>query len=466
MASRHGERRIHPGWWTLILAASVMLFIFTTSALFAGTFQPSVPVTLASDRAGLVMESGAKVKLRGVVVGRVAGIAAGQAPVRLKLDIDPDKIQYIPANVEAEIRATTVFGAKFVDLVYPDNPTPARLRAGAVLTPRNVTTEVNTVFENVVAVLRQVDPDKLNAVLTAISDGVRGQGERLGQAITDTNQVLEAINARSEALRVDWRYLKGFTDAYGFAAQDIVNILDAAATTSETLTNQQRDLDALLLNTIGLARTGTEFLGSTGRPFVEATNVLEPTTALLLKYNPEYTCTLLGAKTLLDTGALDGAGGNGRTGILDLSLTLANDQYRYPDNLPVIAAKGGPGGKPGCGSLPDVAKAFPVQYLVTNTGWGTGVDMRPNPGIAHPWWVNFLPVTRAAPEPPSIRGSGPPAIGPVPYLGAPPYGAPQYGPDGTPLYPPPPWAPQAAPAVPPAPAGLPGPPSAEPPNVP
>jgi phospholipid/cholesterol/gamma-HCH transport system substrate-binding protein len=127
-------------------------------------------------------------------------------------------------------------------------------------------------------------------------------------------------------------------------------------------------------------------------------------------------------------------------------MNLGDDPYRYPDNLPIVAAKGGPGGKPGCGSLPRADLNYPVRQLVTNTGWGTGLDIRPNPGIGHPFWANYLPVTRAVPEPPSIRLEGPPAIGPVPYPGAPPYGAPQYGPDGAPLYPPPPGA-----APPPAP---------------
>src|SRR6185312_4002057 len=96
-------------------------------ALFAGTLRNDVPVTLTSDRAGLVMETNAKVKLRGVQVGRVAAIKGGREPVELKLEIDRDQIQYIPANVEAQIRATTVFGAKFVDLVYPEDPSPKRL---------------------------------------------------------------------------------------------------------------------------------------------------------------------------------------------------------------------------------------------------------------------------------------------------------------------------------------------------
>src|SRR6202022_2323277 len=101
-----------------------------TYALFAGTLRSEVPATLTSDRAGLVMETNAKVKLRGVQVGRVSGITGGKEPVVLKLQIDADQIQYIPANVEAQIRATTGLGAKFVDLVYPTNPSPKRRAPG------------------------------------------------------------------------------------------------------------------------------------------------------------------------------------------------------------------------------------------------------------------------------------------------------------------------------------------------
>ena len=96
--------------------------------------------------------------------------AAAKNGARLTLEIDPDQLQYIPANVEAEIDVTTAFGAKFVDLVYPENPSKERLAAGAVLHSTNVSTEVNTVFENVVDLLEMIDPAKLNAVLTAVAD--------------------------------------------------------------------------------------------------------------------------------------------------------------------------------------------------------------------------------------------------------------------------------------------------------
>ncbi len=113
----------------------------------------------------------------------------------------------------------------------------------------------------------------------------------------------------------------------------------------------------------------------------------------------------------------------------------------------MVNATGGPGGRPSCGSLPDVSKNFPVKYLVTDTGFGTGLDVRPNPGIGFPGWANYFPVTRAVPEPPSIRYPGAPAPGPLPpYPGAPAYGAPEFGPDGAPLYPPAPGPPPGPPA--------------------
>jgi phospholipid/cholesterol/gamma-HCH transport system substrate-binding protein len=479
VAERRKGEGLHAGWWTLFLLLLLIGSIWLTYALFTGTLKSNVPVTLTSDRSGLVMDTNAKVKLRGVQVGRVASISGGNsegpAPVSLKLEIDRDQIKHIPANVEAQIRATTVFGAKFVDLVYPSDPSPQRLQAGQVLHSRNVSVEVNTVFENVVGVLDQIDVAKLNSVLSALADGVRGQGERIGQATTDANQVFLALNPRSETVRADWQALKGFSDTYSVAAQDILTTLNAASTTSVTITSHAEALDALLLATIGLSNSGISLLAPSQANLIKAINVLEPTTNLLMKYNPEYTCLLVGAKTLLDEGGYEAPGGNGRSIIFDIALPLlllppvflGDDPYSYPHNLPVIGAKGGPGGKPGCGSLPFVDDNWPVRQLITNTGYGTGVDFRPNPGIAFPGYANYLPVTRAVPEPPSIRNLfGGPAPGPIPYPGAPPYGAPMYAPDGTPLWPglppaPPPGAPKdpgprpgSEPFVVPAPAQL------------
>ncbi len=448
MDFRSGERSIHPAWWTLILVAAIVTSVVVCLGFFAGSFKSFETVTLVSDRSGLVMERGAKVKMRGVEVGRVASISGGAGPVSMNLDLFPTQMQFIPANVEAEIKATTVFGAKYVELIAPSDPSAQHLTEGAVLRSRNVSTEVNTVFQSLVGVLKQVDVSKLNATLSALADGVRGQGRRIGEATTAANSVLTAVNPRMDTLAQDWRSLAGFSDAYRAAAHDILATIDAASVTSTTITNHASDLNALLLNTIGFANAGVDVLAPNRDNLVNAINIAAPTTALLLKYNPEYTCTLVATRNLITSengGYYVYGGGNGHSIILDVGLDLGDDLYRYPENLPIVAAKGGPGGKPSCGSLPDPNKNYPVRYLVTNTGWGTGLDVRPNPGVGHPGLINFFPGTQAVPKPPSVRGDGPPAIGPVPYPGAPPYGAPQYSPDGAPLYPGVPPAPPPSP---------------------
>ena len=57
-----------------MLVVLSILFVFVSSAFFAGTFKSSVPVTMTSDRSGIIMETNAKVKMRGVEVGRVSQI--------------------------------------------------------------------------------------------------------------------------------------------------------------------------------------------------------------------------------------------------------------------------------------------------------------------------------------------------------------------------------------------------------
>jgi len=71
-APRRGK--IDPIWWAPVLFLVIASLSALTILLFNGTLRDTIPLTLVSDRAGLVMEDGAKVKLRGVQVGEVASI--------------------------------------------------------------------------------------------------------------------------------------------------------------------------------------------------------------------------------------------------------------------------------------------------------------------------------------------------------------------------------------------------------
>src|SRR5271166_3205013 len=302
------EAGLPPAVWTAVFCVAVIGIAALTVAMFNGSLTSYARVTLISDRVGLMMAPYAKVKLRGVEVGRVSSIQLND-PTKLQLELYPDQLKYIPANVGVQITAPTAFGAKYVELVTPSQPSQKRLAAGAVLRTGNVSVEVNTVFQNLAEVLNKIDVAKLNAVLSALAEGFRGKGPALGQAVTDVNQVLMAVNPRTETIRADWRAVKGFADTYSVAAPDLVTVLDALSTTSPTISKNAKALDSLLVSTIGVSRSGINLIGPNKDNLIHGINVLEPTTRLLMKYNPELTCLLVGGKTIMDWGWGDVAGG-------------------------------------------------------------------------------------------------------------------------------------------------------------
>ena len=409
------RERIDPIWWAPVLLLIIGGLIAMTALLFTGALRKVVPLTLVSERAGLVMEPGAKVKLRGVEIGQVDSIGSTSGHAALKLRINPTPFHYLPSNVEAEIKSSTAFGAKYVDfIVPPTGASPVPLKPGAVLRSRNVTVEVNTVFQNLQSIVKAIDPAKLNSVLSAFADAVRGKGEVIGRAITASNDVLLAVNPRMPAVARDWQLFAQTTGAYSAAAQDILSVFDSFSTTSGTISAQARELDDALLSAVGFSTSGVTVLGGNQPDLVRSLTTLVPTTDLLRTYSPTYTCMFQGAQWFLENGGRDALGGNGKSVVMDAALLFGDDPYRYPDNLPKVNARGGPGGRPSCGSLPDPTKNFPVKYLVTDTGFGTGLDVRPNPGIGFPGWANYFPATRPVPEAPSIRYNGPPAPGPLP----------------------------------------------------
>ena len=100
-------------------------------------------------------------------------------------------------------------------------------------------------FQDVADMLNQVDPAKLNSMLSALAQGLRGHGQTIGQTITDTNQVLRAVNPRADHSGRRAR-LQGIQRRLQRRRPDILTTLDAASTISTTITDNAASLDALL----------------------------------------------------------------------------------------------------------------------------------------------------------------------------------------------------------------------------
>ena len=328
--------------------------------LFAGDFTQTVPVTVISQRAGLVMNPEAKVKMRGVQVGKVDTIESlpnGQAAIHLAMD--PSQLKYIPSNVLADINSSTVFGAKSVELVPPAEPSAVRLHGGQTLRGEHVMVEINTVFQQLVTVLAHIDPPKLNESLGALAQAFSGRGPRLGQSLSDLDSFLARLEPSLPAFRHDLAVLPAVSNAYADAAPDLVKTAANATRISKTIVDEQHNLDALLISAIGLADIGNDVL-STNRPLLtSALHLLVPTTDLTNEYNPALTCAFGGLIQIGHGAPLSEPSIN-----ISAGLTLGAERYRYPTNLPKVAATGGPR----CVGLPKLPFNTNPPQLVTDIG--------------------------------------------------------------------------------------------------
>jgi phospholipid/cholesterol/gamma-HCH transport system substrate-binding protein len=347
------------------LVLGLVAIVAIALTIFSGGFTSTVPVTVTSERAGLVMDPQAKVKLRGVEVGRVASISQQDGMARIQLDMDPSTLSMIPANAAVDIKSTTVFGAKYVNFVVPPDPSDQSLAPGAVVSADNVTVEFNTLFQHLSDVLQQLEPEKLNATLGAVSSALRGRGEELGELLTESDEYLTTINPSLPALQRDLAAAAVVTNVYADATPDLMRVLDNATTTSNTIVAEQANLDLLLMNVTGLADTSNQVLTENEQPLETALHTLTETTTLLDEYSPELTCFIVGLnKGRLAFGPLAGAGDKAAIS-LSSSFLLGDPAYTVQKDLPKIAASGGPN----CYGLPDFdPKQGPAPFVVADTG--------------------------------------------------------------------------------------------------
>ncbi len=356
---------------TVVLAAAVFTYLFYTAA-----FTPTETVTVSSQRAGLVMENDAKVKYRGIQIGKVNKIEYAGDQAKLTLAIDRGQMRYIPSNAVVKIGGTTIFGAKSVEFLPPEQPTGNSLRPGTHIQAQGVQLEVNTLFQTLSDVLAKVDPINLNATVTALAEGLRGNGENLGVMLSGLNGYLQQINPKLPTLQEDFRKAAVVADIYGDAGQDLATIFDNAPSLSNTLIDQQDNLNATLLAATGLAENGTATLEPGADDYIAAIQRLRAPLKVAGEYSPMIGCTLKGTSKAIDTFAP--IIGGIRPGLyVNSNFLPGSPVYTFPESLPIVNATGGPN----CRGLPDMPSKqyggswFRSPFLVTDNAY---VPFEPN----------------------------------------------------------------------------------------
>ncbi|MBY0287640.1 MAG: MCE family protein [Mycobacteriaceae bacterium] len=350
-----------------VLATIIVAFSVFTYLSYSAAFTPTESVVVTSQRAGLVMDRDAKVKYRGIQIGKVEDISYTGTEAKLTLAINKGELDFVPSNAPVRIASTTVFGAKSVEFLAPEQPSGTPLRAGAVVAAKDVQLEANTLFQTLIDVLNKINPIHLNATMSALAEGLRGHGEDVGVSSAGLNQYLAQLNPKLPQVEAILAQTNTVANIYGDAGPDLVTVIKNAPTISQTVVDQQENLNATLLATIGLANEGADTLEPGAEDYIAAIQRLRAPLKVLRDYSPVLGCIVQGVAKGRQRGA-DILGGFKPGAMVSSSFVLGVPSYTYPESLPIVNATGGPNcrGLPNLPSMQFGGSYFRSPFLVTD----------------------------------------------------------------------------------------------------
>jgi virulence factor Mce-like protein len=335
----------------LAFVVVMLLLVGLSIAQYAGAFRRGASVMLKADHAGSQLNERADVKVRGLIVGRVASITSTGDGADIVLSIDSDKIDQIPQNVTARLLPKTLFGEKFVALEPPATPSPTHLADGDVIgQDRSATArEVDAALDDLEPVLTAVQPDKLKGTLGAVAMGLDGRGEQLGQTLVGLNVLVEGITPSVPALQDDLRDLATLSETAADTAPDLLSALDDLTVPANTIVDQADNLRAVYSSVIGASDDLRAFLDANGENIIQLVATSRPTLETLAFYSPEFPCFFRNLVSVIPRGEeVFGAPGSvnaGKPGIhvtIELPTDPKRGKYKYPEDLPEFSDDRGP----------------------------------------------------------------------------------------------------------------------------
>src|SRR5262249_8819694 len=118
--------------------------------------------------------------------------------------------------------------------------------------------------------------------------------------ISDLDAFLAKLEPSRPNLEHDLAVAPAVLNSFADAARDLVGAADNTVRLSQTIVEEQHNLDALLISSIGLADIGTQVLGDNRGRLKDVVTLLLPTTDLLSQYHEALTCGISGMSPLLN----------------------------------------------------------------------------------------------------------------------------------------------------------------------
>jgi phospholipid/cholesterol/gamma-HCH transport system substrate-binding protein len=318
--------------YLLVVAGLVALSVATYRKDFP--WQRGTTVTVVTAHAGLQLNPRSDVKLNGLRVGEVAAVSSDGHTATVVLHLDPEQARLVPANVDAAIVPTTLFGAKYVNLIFPPGNHGPPIADGAVIRQSSTAVEIGQLYTHVEGVLQTLRPDQLSSALGALAQALDGRGRQLGDTAALLNTYLTGLTPHLPTALHDVHQLAAVADIYAEAAPDLLTTLDnTSAISTDLLLPHQRSLGWLLTTTTDASDRLRDLIARSADPVTTLTADARPILGLLARYSPEFPC-LVSTLNVANAAVDHVVGGEGPFLTATVDLFTQQPPYTYPKDLP------------------------------------------------------------------------------------------------------------------------------------
>jgi phospholipid/cholesterol/gamma-HCH transport system substrate-binding protein len=337
-----GRRRVQQQLGGLLFLAVLAGLVALTVALYQKSFTPVVNVVLETDRVGNQLSKGGDVKARGLVVGEVRNVSSDGEKARIELALQPEAAQRLPADVRAQMLPKTLFGEKFVSLVFDDDSTAERLQEGDVIPQDRSETarETSQALDDLLPLLQTLEPAQLSVTLNGVSTALRGRGDQLGENLELVDSYLRELNPELDGLGESFRGTADLADNLEAARPDLLAVLDNLSAVNRSLVDTEPQLSAFLTTSTTFADELAGFLGENDERLIRLAADSLPSLRLYEKYSPGFSCLLRGLDKQHEFAAE--TFGGAQPG-LHITLEFTEDQNGYqPGDEPAYGESSGP----------------------------------------------------------------------------------------------------------------------------
>jgi len=257
------------GLITLVLLLGLGLVALSHSN---GYFDAAYSVTATFPTAGQNLDDESDVKVRGVTVGRVGGIDLtdeGTAQVTLRLNNDVR----VPTTATAVIRPVSIFGPKFIDLVFePEDLGGDLLAEGDEVAATRSATELGDAVGDVYRLIDRVEPGEIATIFQTLAAAGDGLAPELGRILTNGQQVVATLDGRAPELAQLLADVAALSETLASRAPGILTtagqlhqVLPSIAAREDGLDTFLRDATLVADDLAGLLDRNRDALGATIR---------------------------------------------------------------------------------------------------------------------------------------------------------------------------------------------------------